>query len=96
MLTLEELDQSFDQLWLNTAQLPALLTKWQELVSEYLAELEPSAQKLIAFEEKMSRWQTILEENRSLLEGYQQTLKNEIVEGQPNPQSAEKAKRFQG
>lgn len=94
MLTLKDLDQAFDNLWLNTQHLPSLLEKWQEMVSEYLSKLEPTAKNLNEFEERMEYWQTVLEENRTLLYEFQKSLKSEIVSGKPNKESIKKAKRY--
>ena len=92
--TLNDLDQAFEELWLHTEQLPTLLEHWQEMVSAYLREVEPTEQTLAEFEAKMDHWQRVLEENRDLLQAYQVTLKDKIATGEPSPLKKGKADRY--
>jgi hypothetical protein len=94
MPTLKELDQAFNDLWMHTEQLPTLLDKWQELVSEQLATLGEDKADLDAFESKMRIWQNTLEENRALLIAHQANLKRQISTGEPNPLSIKKTQKY--
>ncbi|MFQ3280870.1 hypothetical protein [Reinekea sp.] len=94
MPTLKQLDTAFNDLWLHTEQLPTLLEKWQELVSEHLAELGDNKKELDAFEERMNFWQKVLEENRTLIQAHQSTLKETIKTGEPSPKKDKQTKAY--
>ncbi|EAR09452.1 hypothetical protein [Reinekea blandensis] len=93
-LTLKDLDQAFHQIWRNTAQMPALLDKWQQLVRDFLAKQTDDDSQIREFESYMSHWQSVLEENRALLEKHQKSLKSELETGTDNPLKAKKAKKY--
>jgi hypothetical protein len=42
----------------------------------------------------MNQWQTVLEENRTLFEAHQASLKDTIKTGEENPLKKEKSKRY--
>ncbi len=93
-LTLKDLEEAFKQLWLNTSQLPTLLDKWQEMVSQYLKEIEPSESELELIEKQMDHWNQVLVENRMLIEEHQKTLKQEIGSGDENSRSQTQAESY--
>jgi hypothetical protein len=94
-LTLTDLDKAFDDLWLHTEQLPALLEKWQEMVSEYIAGVEPTEVILRNLEERMDFWQKVLEENRNLFEAHQDSLKDSIKTGEPDVNKIQRSKKYE-
>ncbi|MDN3649231.1 hypothetical protein QWZ13_09935 [Reinekea marina] len=94
MPTLKQLDTAFNDLWLNTEQLPTLLDKWQEMVSEHLSTLGDNKEDLDAFEERMIFWHAVLEENRSLIQAHQATLKETIKTGEPSPKKDEQTRAY--
>jgi DNA repair ATPase RecN len=92
--TLREIDQAFKEIWLHSELLPTFLEKWQEMVSEYLSEIEPNESNLTEFEQRMDHWQSVLEENRTLIEAHQASLKEAIKSGEPNAKKSEQSKKY--
>lgn len=94
MHTLESLDKEFDELWFHTEQLPLLLEKWQERVSEYMQLIQSEKEKLDELEPLIARWQQVMQENRTLFEAHQATLKPQIKQGEPNDLLEKKTKKY--
>lgn len=93
-ITLKDLDQAFADLWIHTDMLPTLLEKWQELVAEYMASVEPSQQILIELEQRINHWEMVLEENRTLLEMHQLALKKDIKTGEKDAKKEAAATKY--
>lgn len=81
-LTLKELDELFNQIWLNTRQLPILLSHWQQSVSDHIQTLDAGSEEVNALLDKLDGWQEILLQNRVLLEQHQDELKLDLVTGE--------------
>lgn len=95
MTTLRALEQEFDALWLNTSNLPERLAEWQSNVALFLENLDPAMIDLESVEQCFDRWEKTLSENRALLEKHQQALKEEIKQGEPDPQKAAQSRQYQ-
>lgn len=81
-MTLADLDKAFIDLWKHPNQLPALLEKWQEMVSEYLAGVEQTDAFVKEYETYLHRWQLILAKNRELIAKEQDGLKSQLKTGE--------------
>ncbi len=94
MPSLADLDNAFQMLWVHPEQLPTLLEKWQELVSETLSQTEPDPEFLAEFERYMIKWETVLAENRQLLQEHQKSLKSKLGKGQPKVSAQKIQEKF--
>lgn len=92
---LEELNQAFDNIWLNTNQLPMLLESWQEMVAEYMQTLAANEDEIAALKIAMDRWQKTLYENRSIIQAYQEKLKPQILRGEESLAKLTQSERYQ-
>ncbi|MEJ2044565.1 MAG: hypothetical protein P8X74_09625 [Reinekea sp.] len=93
-MTLDDLDKAFIDLWMHPNQLPALLDKWQEMVSEYLAEIEQTEAFVKEYETYLHRWQLILAKNRELMAQEQNGLKSQLKTGEMKVDPTVIARKF--
>ncbi len=93
-MTLVDLDKAFIDIWKHPSHLPSLLSKWQEMVGEFLKTSDGSDAFKIEFESYLAKWQATLTKNRDLLNTEQQKLKQKLSTGEMKVEPSVLAKKF--
>lgn len=93
-MTLAQLDQAFNDIWLHPDQLLPLLEKWQELVAASLVEASATREFIADFDACFKRWEHTLQKNRDLLQHQQADLKALLKQGELKHSPAEIKKKF--